>query len=584
MMALLGPVALLLAVLLAGAAPASAAATPPSPTWSALSPPAGPPGLHDASAAYDAANQTIVVFGGQTANGSASSATWVWSGSTWTQAVPQVQGPAARFGASLAYSRTLNQLILFGGMGAGGPLSDTWAWNGVSWVALAPSVSPPGREDASFAVDGNGNLVLFGGTGTVAASTPANLSPPTTTAAAQGAAAPSQTTTAPAVSASDTAASASLGVLDDTWLWTGSNWVAQTGPEPPARTGATLTWDPTLGVTVLFGGSGTPVGTAATPLADTWSWDGSAWSQAVPVASPPARTQAVADFTTSLGGVVVTTGTGATGALDDTWTYDGTTWNALPAATPLAARSDAAAAWDAATQQLVVFGGIDAHGATLSDTAALTATAPVTATPTPTGSTASTSTTASAGSTSSPPTSGHSSSSSLTTGRAATTHANGSPATTAPAGHTTPVAEGAPTPVTPGPDSPAVQTVHGGSLVTLLGSGFRPGASITITFHSTPSTVGRVVADAAGSFSATVTVPSGASPGRHHLVATGMSRTGRVTSLVTPLRVVPLAGAPARRTPTVTTLTMVAVAVLLPVATWSALALRTRRRSLATTR
>jgi hypothetical protein len=573
---LVAPLALLVASVLSSATPAGAA-TPASPTWSSLSTPSGPPGLSDATEAYDPANQTIVLFGGLTSNGSPSDATWVWSGSTWSQAVPQIQGPAARSGASLAYSQTLNQLVLFGGMASTGLLNDTWAWNGQSWVALTPTTAPPVREDASLAVDANGNLVLFGGTGAIQSSSsviqgsPATTDPAASTAPA--ASTDSATSAASTPSATETAASTDLEVLADTWVWDGSDWGLQSGAEPPARTGATLTWDPDLGATVLFGGSGTPAGASATPMADTWTWDGSAWTEAVPAISPPARTEAVADYAAALGGVVMTTGSGAAGALDDTWSYDGTTWNTVAAATPLADRSDAATAWDPATQQLVAFGGLGTNGSTLSDTVVLTATAPVTATTTPGGS--------SSGS------SGAGGSTTTTTPGTPTSRPTTSTSAAPPAGSSsgTTAGSGGSSPASTGPATPTVQTVHAGSLITLLGSGFRPASPITITFtfNSKPYTVGQVRADASGGFSATVTVPIDASPGSHHLVATGMSPSGHLTSLVTPIRVVNLQAAGGHGTPRETTLIMVAVAVMIPVATWSALALRSRRRQLAAT-
>jgi hypothetical protein len=47
-----------------------------------------------------------------------------------------------------------------------------------------------------------------------------------------------------------------------------------------------LAYDPGRDRVVLFGGTATPVGIG---LADTWEWDGNAWSQKVPPTSPPAR-------------------------------------------------------------------------------------------------------------------------------------------------------------------------------------------------------------------------------------------------------------------------------------------------------
>lgn len=131
----------------------------------------------------------------------------------------------------------------------------------------------------------------------------------------------------------------------------------------------------------------------------------------------------------------------------------------------------------------------------------------------------------------------------------------------------------------PGPlTSPPLQTVHTGSLVTVLGSGFKPGATITITFHSRPYTVGRTVAGPHGTFSATVTVPLDATPGHHQLEASGMGPHGRLTVLLTPLMVLGSATHSSGGTPAATKITMVAISVLLPIATWFFLGAWSRRR------
>ncbi len=44
--------------------------------------------------------------------------------------------------------------------------------------------------------------------------------------------------------------------------------------------------------------------------------------------------------------------------LGDTWTWDGTTWTELAPATSPSARADASMAYDPATAQLVLFGGV----------------------------------------------------------------------------------------------------------------------------------------------------------------------------------------------------------------------------------
>jgi hypothetical protein len=58
--------------------------------------------------------------------------------------------------------------------------------------------------------------------------------------------------------------------LADTWTWNGSTWTQLGVTGPVARAGATATaWN---GGIVLFGGS-----ESGTYVADTWVWNGAAW-------------------------------------------------------------------------------------------------------------------------------------------------------------------------------------------------------------------------------------------------------------------------------------------------------------------
>src|SRR5207245_6831744 len=53
---------------------------------------------------------------------------------------------------------------------------------------------------------------------------------------------------------------------------------------PPPREDAAMAYDPARHRLLLFGG----VDNNASPLDDTWSWDGTNWTQETPTASPPA--------------------------------------------------------------------------------------------------------------------------------------------------------------------------------------------------------------------------------------------------------------------------------------------------------
>jgi len=130
-----------------------------------LSPPVSPPARSGPSLAYHPATKTLVLFGGDSANGFLGD-TWLWNGITWT-AVPG-DGPPARVGASMAFDPASGSLILFGGYGplgsSNGAFDATWMWNGKSWVRLSPRTSPPGRNGTSLAYHSSmGRLILFGG-------------------------------------------------------------------------------------------------------------------------------------------------------------------------------------------------------------------------------------------------------------------------------------------------------------------------------------------------------------------------------------------------------------------------------------
>jgi len=513
------------------------------PTWSTLSPAVSPPPLKGAAGAYDADTKTVVVFGGAKGDGTLSHDTWIWDGSMWLD-VPSA--PPARRGASMAFDPTLHQLLLFGGQGAGGTLlSDTWAWNGAVWVPIVASSSPSARQGAAMALDSSGHLVLFGGTGVP----PAPPVPSTTTTST------TQPTPPPGPE-----------VLGDTWVWDGNGWRSPPTPiAPPPRSGAVSTYDSQHAQTVLFGGSSSPAGatTAASQLADTWTWSGAAWTPSTPPTNAPARVGAVADFDADLAAVVVFSGSTGTAVLNDTWQWDGGTWAQVPAATPPAARQGAVGAYDAASRQFVVFGGATGTGSVLGDTVVLASHPPVAI---------------------SPPTSVPSSTGATTrpavqppAGRPGAALSPSSTAPTSAAGSRPQSAGQAPAGALLPPLVATSHTVHRGELVELKGSGFQPGATVTVTFHSTPVVVGKTLADAAGKFSLTVAVPATASAGEHHFEAIGETTTGQMATLVTAVRVVAFNAHPGAAT-AVEKAVMVGVAIGIPIVTWLVLGLLERRR------
>jgi hypothetical protein len=151
-----------------------------------------------------------------------------------------------------------------------------------------------------------------------------------------------------------------------TWTWNGSTWTQQFPTiSPPGRWAASMAYDPVHGQVVLFGGcNGTG---CANNLSDTWTWNGSNWQEQSPVLSPPARTHGAMAWDPGSKTVLLFGGGTSTTNYGDTWSWNGSSWsldNIGNAPTP---RSGAMMAEDDSDGTVVLFGG-EAPGGPLSDT------------------------------------------------------------------------------------------------------------------------------------------------------------------------------------------------------------------------
>jgi hypothetical protein len=111
-----------------------------------------------------------------------------------------------------------------------------------------------------------------------------------------------------------------LGIyLNDTWTWDGTTWTQQFPiSSPPARGTASIAYDPYLGEVVLFGGSS--LYATEQGLNDTWTWNGVNWTQRNPLNRPPARWCAALDFNAPSKGLLLFGGEGNNDVfLNDTW-------------------------------------------------------------------------------------------------------------------------------------------------------------------------------------------------------------------------------------------------------------------------
>jgi RHS repeat-associated protein len=303
----------------------------------------------DMSMVYDSVRHVVVLFGGSyyTLSGGVytyvqSNQTWLWNGSTWTQAHP-VTSPPARAGAFMSFDASVGKSVLFGGRNAAwAAMSDTWTWDGSNWTQESPAVSPPARAYGAMVYDSAlATSVLYGGaTGyqvlpwladVWAWSSSAHTWTLLETTAAPGSRVDMQLGYDPVrnqvvlfggtlQSCTSTCTSTVEG---DTWTFNGTTWTAYfpaTAPSP--RVLYRVAYDPVAGGVVLFGGETNDPGTL---FNDTWRWNGASWDHAVGVASPPGRELFGMAYDAASGQMVVVGGDGPLTLPTDTWEYD---WSA----------------------------------------------------------------------------------------------------------------------------------------------------------------------------------------------------------------------------------------------------------------
>ena len=271
--------------------------------------------------AFDKARQHAIIFGGEGPDG-LNNATWSWDGTTWTNVSPRsgMVSPTARGGATMAFDEANNDIVLFGGSllnPEASATNDTWLWNGTSWTNQAVSPSPAARTFATMAYDSvRHETLLFGGE----------------TVAGDG----------------------TKTLLNDTWAWNGTSWTQKTTPtSPPTSVNTASCFDRAHGQWVVLDGK------VATSPMTTWLWNGTSWSTATTASSPPGRELFAFAYDEGRDRCLLFGGydTGAQVNLADTWSWDGTSWTQLSLSAAPSARSAAAMVFDNARNVIVLFGG-----------------------------------------------------------------------------------------------------------------------------------------------------------------------------------------------------------------------------------
>lgn len=297
--------------------------------WSLVSapnfPPISPPARFSASMAYDAKDGYVLMYGGLSQpenHAPILGDVWAYRGSVWENLTPNPI-PSFRSSMAMTYDAEDGCVLLFGGLGPSGPLSDTWRYVAGTWVELTPSVSPPARYDASMTYDANPldqYVLLFGGVGT-------------------------------------------SGDLGDTWSFARDVWTNLTSTNssvsPSPRIDSAMAYDAASGVqkVVLFGGQ-SPGGV----LGDTWLFVNGSWSPDSASSAPPARASASLAYDTAAGDdyLVLFGGVNGSDVYGDTWEFTSQAqWTEISAgnASSPAPRYAAGLVFDTDLGYLLLFGG-----------------------------------------------------------------------------------------------------------------------------------------------------------------------------------------------------------------------------------
>ncbi len=272
--------------------------------------------------------------------------TWMWNGSDWSK--PAASTPSVVFGGGAMATDPVSQRVVLlprgpfaePALGAAEPAiacpmpsgadpgaqprcslpilaAPAWTWNGHEWKVMAPNLSESSYEMFSSSIVDDavtGELATFGGNVGQPIPVPFPCAGCVGNNALQPSAADAGTeriwtgaswrqvttyTGGPEMPGTafvgDASTHSDVALADgQTWIWTGVWTRAHPATAPPVVSGAASAYDATTGQIVIFGGSGTSSHTAG--LYDqTWTWDGSNWTQrdgsagpsvVIPVPSP----------------------------------------------------------------------------------------------------------------------------------------------------------------------------------------------------------------------------------------------------------------------------------------------------------
>lgn len=266
-------------------------------TWHELALAVQPPPRTGALMASDPARHEVVLFGGFSFDGHASTNytdTWVFDGTSWAQLHPRHHPLRSTFGQASAYDPVHRQVLLLDGYGA------TWTWDGSDWTAHTGGGWPTAVGGGAMAWDpASGRVVLLAG----------------------------EAVDLPTSSAGNQELNGNLITQVETWSWNGRSWTRlHPRVEPSLDVPTVLAATDGTGVLLVTANTGKEPG----PIT-AWRWAAGQWERVSPRPAVSSSAPGYADALVTLadGEVDLVDLSGRTYGDPSIWRWSSGTWSAL---------------------------------------------------------------------------------------------------------------------------------------------------------------------------------------------------------------------------------------------------------------
>lgn len=331
--------------------------------WNQVKPDGLPPCVNESHVLFDGETNSVILVGGVCNDSAVTDDTYSWDGTSWTKLTVKTVLDRT-FGGGFAYDPTTQSLLQYGGSIAfGGSHIGTVAFHAGDWSTLTDTFSPSPRSlPVVFTYPGNDVVYVYGGRDETGANEELWTYANGTWTQVTGDNKPSLCDNPSGTYDSDRKLYEIVCAAGNVFEFDGTTWTNKkdSKDKPTIRRFSSLSYDPGLKKTVLFGGYDD-----SDFIDQTWLWDGTNWTR-VKKNPPPPRAQAVtwydatAKKTLLYGGVGRKDATSRVERFADMWSFDGNGWTDMkvdPATTP-GMRYSTTYSVDPRTGHLLVFGGI----------------------------------------------------------------------------------------------------------------------------------------------------------------------------------------------------------------------------------